>query len=50
MGDAVAQPNLPYFNGASNAQSANNIGSSLILNPEFSNLSQNNTLVKSDIS
>ena len=43
--------NLIYgFNSASNAQSANNIGSSLILNREFGNLSQNNTLVKSEIS
>jgi hypothetical protein len=50
LGYAVAQPNLQYFNSASNAQSANNIGSSLILNPEFGNLSQNNTLVKSKIS
>ena len=43
--------NLIYgFNSASNDQSANNIGSSLILNREFGNLSQNNTLVKSEIS
>jgi len=43
--------NLSYgFNSASNAQSANNIGSSLILNREFGNLSQNNILVKSEIS
>ena len=43
--------NLIYgFNSASNDQSANNIGSSLILNREFGNLRQNNTLVKSEIS
>jgi hypothetical protein len=49
LGYTVTQPNLLYFNSASNAQNANNIGSSLRLNPEFSNLSQNNILVKSEI-
>ena len=38
------------FNSASNTQDTNNLSSSLILNREFGNLSQDNAVVKSEIS
>jgi outer membrane protein TolC len=43
--------NLSYgFNSASNTQDTNNLSSSLVLNREFGNLSQDNAVVKSEIS
>jgi outer membrane protein TolC len=43
--------NVSYgFNSASNTQDTNNLSSSLILNREFGNLSQDNAVVKSEIS
>ena len=43
--------NVSYgFNSASNTQDTNNLSSSLVLNREFGNLSQDNAVVKSEIS
>ncbi|MBE9233850.1 TolC family protein [Cuspidothrix issatschenkoi LEGE 03284] len=43
--------NLSYgFNSASNTQDTNNLSSSLVLNREFGNLSQDNAVIKSEIS